>query len=82
MVAHETVFNGGRPLPHRALDRLIMDRIAQGQWAVVGQQDFEGADWILIRTRNLNVPSKRESASDSRGRLSETGKESPGRGPS
>ena len=50
MEAHETVFTGGHPLPHRALDRLIMDRIATGQWVVIGRQDFEGADWIVIRT--------------------------------
>jgi hypothetical protein len=50
MDAHETVFTGGQPLPHRALDRLIMDRVATREWAVFGRQDFEGADWIVIRT--------------------------------
>ncbi len=51
MEAHETVFNGGRPIPHRALDRLIMDSINQGKWEVVQRTKFGGADWILMRTR-------------------------------
>ncbi len=50
MQAHEAVFNNGRPIPHRKLDRLIMNHIADGQWKVVERQWFEGADWIVIRT--------------------------------
>ena len=50
MQAHEAVFNHGLPLPHRRLDRLIMNEIAAGKWKVVQRQWFEGADWIVIRT--------------------------------
>ena len=50
MSLHEEAFNHGRPLPHRKLDRLIMDHISDGQWKVVQRQWFEGADWIVIRT--------------------------------
>ena len=52
MHLHEEAFNHGRPLPHRKLDRLIMDRISDGQWKVVQRQWFEGADWIVIRTHS------------------------------
>ena len=48
--AHEVVFNMDRPLPHRALDRQIMDQIAQRRWTIVRRDCFGGADWILIRT--------------------------------
>jgi hypothetical protein len=51
MVAHELVFTDGHPLPHRALDWLIMDRIIEGRWVVVRREVFQDADWILIRTR-------------------------------
>ncbi len=50
MLLHERLFLDGRPLPHRAFDRLIMDRIAEGQWAVDRRVSFEGCDWILIKT--------------------------------
>ena len=50
MQAHEMIFSNGRALPHRKLDRLIMDQISQGKWKVVQRQWFEGADWIVIRT--------------------------------
>ncbi len=52
MHLHEEAFNHGRPLPHRKLDQLIMDHIADGQWKVVQRQWFEGADWIVIRTHS------------------------------
>ena len=51
MAGHEHIFNGGKPLPHRALDALIMERIASGQWQVSYQETFDGADWMVIRTR-------------------------------
>lgn len=51
MDAQEDYFLSGREAPHRALDRLILSRIAQGRWSLVGTQDFYGADWMVIRTR-------------------------------
>ena len=51
MLLHEKVFLDGRPLPHRTLDHLIMDRIVDGKWTVVRRENFQGADWILLRTR-------------------------------
>jgi hypothetical protein len=50
MELHEYAFTKGSPLPQRALDRLIMNRINQQTWVVVQRENFEGADWILIRT--------------------------------
>ncbi len=52
MQGHELFFTGGRPLPHRALDWLIMDRIIEGKWVVVRREVFQEADWILIRTHS------------------------------
>ncbi len=51
MMQHEAIFTGGRPLPHRKLDQLIMNKIREGKWMVVQRTWFEGADWIVIRTR-------------------------------
>jgi hypothetical protein len=51
MEAHETVFLKGQALPHRALDKLIVDRIKDQTWQVAGSQEFEGAEWIVIQTR-------------------------------
>ena len=48
--AHEIAFNQGRPLPHRALDELIMGKIAERRWKVVFRERFEGADWFLLQT--------------------------------
>jgi hypothetical protein len=54
----EQVMNGGRPLPHRYLDQLIMQKIATGQWQVVQRSDYlfrwkkdEQDGWYVIRTR-------------------------------
>jgi hypothetical protein len=55
--AHEKVFLNGQPLPHRALDQLIMRRLMSNQWTVVQRRCFEGADWILIRS---DPPSSQE----------------------
>jgi hypothetical protein len=48
---NEHYFSHGRPLPHRALDRLITDRIRSRSWSVVQDQCFEGAQWLLLRTQ-------------------------------
>jgi hypothetical protein len=54
----EQVMNGGRPLPHRYLDQLILQKIATGQWQVVQRSDYlfrwkkdKQDGWYLIRTR-------------------------------
>lgn len=53
---HEETFNRGQPIPHRYLDQLIMQKIAQGEWQVVFTSDFNNREhmsnqWLLIRTR-------------------------------
>jgi hypothetical protein len=48
---HEKAYNDGRPLPHRALDALIMDRIVHGNWTVIHREYLQEADRILIHTR-------------------------------
>ena len=51
--AHELALNGGRPLAHRALDTLIVSRVASGEWkaALVEQPAMDTSTWYLIRTR-------------------------------
>ncbi len=51
--AHEEAFQGGQPLPHRALDLLIEDRIHSGVWKARPEAAPEGDDsqWVLIQTR-------------------------------
>jgi hypothetical protein len=50
MEAHETVFLKGQPLPHRALDKLILDQLALGKWQLAGAAEFQGAEWVVIQT--------------------------------
>ena len=48
---HEEIFNEGRPLPHRALDELIVDKVRNGQWTVVYSSGaFPPSTWYLIKT--------------------------------
>jgi hypothetical protein len=54
----ERALNGGRPLPHRSLDHLILQKVETGQWQVVEKSKylFRGRvdandGWYLIRTR-------------------------------
>lgn len=48
---HESLFNGGNPLPHRNIDDLIMSKIKSGDWKIVYRSPlFPPSDWILIRT--------------------------------
>ncbi len=57
--AHETLLNHGQPLPHRALDEMIMRKIAVGKWHVVDKSSYlvfkgyylPGDGWWIIRTR-------------------------------
>ena len=51
MAAHESIFYGGRTLPHRLLDKTIMDNIKNGKWMVVYESDlYPPSNWMLIRT--------------------------------
>ena len=50
MEMHEIIYNHAQPLPHRELDGLMMERIAEGRWTVAYGQRFQDADWMLIRT--------------------------------
>ena len=51
MTVHEQAFRGGKPLPHRKLDALIVGKIASGAWKVEQVGTLNGGDWFLIRTR-------------------------------
>ncbi len=49
--AHEVEYNGGKPIAHRALDEMIMEKLASHQWKLVDRQDYlEGEGWYLIQT--------------------------------
>jgi hypothetical protein len=53
---HETIYNSGRPLPHRVVDQLIDKRVAEGVWQVVYTSEYNNSElwnskWILIQTR-------------------------------
>ena len=50
LLMHERIYNRSRPLPHRALDRLIVDEIASGAWSVTRQVCLAESDWVLIET--------------------------------
>ena len=47
---NEQAFGGGKPLAHRRLDRLIVERIASGAWTVAYRQPLNGTDWLVVRT--------------------------------
>ena len=54
MVGAERLYNHGRPLAQRDLDRMILQKLASGQWTLVGFSDYlghEGGGWFVIRTR-------------------------------
>jgi hypothetical protein len=58
---HEEFFNHGQPLAQRDLDKLIMQKIASGEWQIVAKNNYfardknkyyEGDGWLIIRTRS------------------------------
>ncbi len=51
MDTHEKVFLKGQPLPHRKLDRLLVDKIASGTWRVVWCKELNSSEWFLIQTK-------------------------------
>ncbi len=50
LLGHERIFNHFKPLPHRALDTLIVGRIQSGAWSVTHQQCLAESDWVEIAT--------------------------------
>jgi hypothetical protein len=61
MSLHEEFFNHGQPLAQRDLDKLIMQKIASGEWQIVAKNNYfardknkyyEGDGWLIIRTRS------------------------------
>ena len=50
MKAHERIFRGGKPLPHRALDALIVNKVASGQWKIHFYKNLDGGEWFLLQT--------------------------------
>ncbi len=55
MEGAERLYNHGKPIAQRDLDSLITQKIASGQWKLVGQSDYlghadEGGGWFIIRT--------------------------------
>jgi hypothetical protein len=56
MAIHEKVFNQGRPLQHRYLDQMILQKVADGEWKVDYSSDYESRPdwdntWTLMQTR-------------------------------
>lgn len=48
---HEIIFNKSNPLPHRMLDKLIIQKIETGKWMVVYKSNYGvGNNWYLIKT--------------------------------
>jgi hypothetical protein len=52
---HEKVYNRGQTLPHRYLDQLIEQKLADGEWQAVSTSNYAETEvwsnqWILIRT--------------------------------
>jgi hypothetical protein len=50
MWAHEWIFLRQRPLPHRKLDALVLDKLRAGEWTLTQQRCYNGADWLEIHT--------------------------------
>ncbi len=50
MLAHERLYTDYRPLPHRALDQLMVDKLTRGEWSLAHQQCVAESDWLLIET--------------------------------
>lgn len=50
---HEGAYNDGLELPHRKLNRLVMQRIESGAWTVLRQREYAKTHWYLIATRRL-----------------------------
>ena len=50
LAQNEQAFGGGKPLAHRDLDRLILERISTGAWQIVYEQPLNGTEWMVIRT--------------------------------
>lgn len=55
LTANEETFNGGRPLPHRDLDRIIQEKLMQGSWKAAyrssyGTTDSLRQEWLLMAT--------------------------------
>ncbi len=49
--AHEVIYNGGAPLPHRELDRLIITNVELGKWNVIYRSTYgKENSWTLIDT--------------------------------
>ena len=56
MTLHETLYNQGKPLPHRYLDQVIEEKIASRAWQAVlfstfGDRPNLSNQWIFIRTQ-------------------------------
>jgi hypothetical protein len=55
LAANEEAFNGGRPLPHRELDRQIEEKLMQGSWKTAYRSSYDSKEylrqeWLLIST--------------------------------
>ncbi len=53
LAENERAFNGGNPLPHRALEAYIMQHVENGTWSAVREQApfRDTSTWLLIHTR-------------------------------
>ena len=52
IAVHERLFNGGKPLPHRELDELIMNNIESKKWRIIYVSElYPPSVWFLIKTK-------------------------------
>lgn len=56
--SHEKLYNFGKPLPHRALDEFLGQKLQSGAWTATGQQCRNFSDWITIETDPSLPPSQ------------------------
>lgn len=51
METHELLFNNGKPLAHRKIDKYIMEKVNSHEWeAVFTSKAFFPSEWLLIKT--------------------------------
>lgn len=50
LLMHERMFNAYRPLPQRATDALIVNKLRSGEWSLAHQECVAASDWLVVET--------------------------------
>ncbi len=50
LLSHERLYTQYKPLPQRAVDRLLVSKLTTGAWSLAHQQCVAESDWLLIET--------------------------------